>query len=75
MRLGGIWRRDTEADIQDISARRSPGGGRSFQKNRKRLSFQDIVEAIEGPLENSKCVFGSKMVFTSDVFSEIFSKK
>jgi len=43
-----------------ISTTRGPGGGAVLAKEPKEISFLDIVEAIEGPLENSKCVFGSK---------------
>ncbi len=41
-----------------ISTTRGPGGGAVLAKPPKEISFLDIVEAIEGPLENSKCVFG-----------------
>ena len=43
-----------------ISTTGGPGGGAVLAKETKEMSFLDIVEAIEGPLENSKCVFGSK---------------
>ncbi len=41
-----------------ISTTRGPGGGAVLAKKPKEISFLDIVEAIEGPLENSDCVFG-----------------
>ncbi|NLX84203.1 MAG: Rrf2 family transcriptional regulator [Synergistaceae bacterium] len=41
-----------------ISTARGPGGGAVLAKTPEEISFLDIVEAIEGPLENSKCVFG-----------------
>ena len=43
-----------------IKTTRGPGGGAVLAKNPKDISFLDIVEAIEGPLENSSCVFGKK---------------
>jgi len=41
-----------------ISTTRGPGGGAVLAKKPKEISFLDIVEAIEGPLENTSCVFG-----------------
>ena len=41
-----------------INTTRGPGGGAVLAKKPKEISFLDIVEAIEGPLENSNCVFG-----------------
>ena len=43
-----------------INTTRGPGGGAVLAKTPKEISFLDIVEAIEGPLENSNCVFGKK---------------
>ena len=37
-----------------ISTARGPGGGAVLAKTPEEISFLDIVEAIEGPLENSK---------------------
>ncbi len=44
-----------------IRTTRGPGGGAVLAKSPGEISFLDIVEAIEGPLENSKCVFGKKV--------------
>ena len=41
-----------------INTTRGPGGGAVLAKKPKEISFLDIVEAMEGPLENSNCVFG-----------------
>lgn len=41
-----------------IITTRGPGGGAVLAEKPKEISFLDIVEAIEGPLENSSCVFG-----------------
>lgn len=41
-----------------INTTRGPGGGAVLAKTPKEISFLDIVEAIEGPLENTSCVFG-----------------
>ena len=41
-----------------INTSRGPGGGAVLAKKPEEISFLDITEAIEGPLENSNCVFG-----------------
>lgn len=44
-----------------ISTSRGPGGGAVLAKKPEEISFLDIAEAIEGPLENSDCVFGKNL--------------
>lgn len=44
-----------------INTTRGPGGGAVLAKTPKEISFLDIVEAIEGPLENTSCVFGKSL--------------
>ena len=58
-----------------ISTTRGPGGGAVLAKKPKEISFLDIVEAIEGPLENSKCVFGkSKCSREGCIFGDFLVK-
>ncbi len=58
-----------------ISTTRGPGGGAVLAKKPKEISFLDIVEAIEGPLENSDCVFGKSKCSRGDAYSGISSVK
>lgn len=58
-----------------INTTRGPGGGAVLAKNPKEISFLDIVEAIEGPLENSNCVFGKKSCsYSSCIFGDFLVK-
>ncbi|MDD4160404.1 MAG: Rrf2 family transcriptional regulator [Synergistaceae bacterium] len=58
-----------------ISTTRGPGGGAVLAKKPEEISFLDIVEAIEGPLENSKCVFGkNKCTCRECVFGDFLVK-
>ncbi len=58
-----------------ISTTRGPGGSAVLAKKPKEISFLDIVEAIEGPLENSDCVFGkSKCSREGCIFGDFLVK-
>ena len=58
-----------------LNTTRGPGGGAVLARRPEEISFLDIVEAIEGPLENSKCVFGrNKCSHAGCIFGDFLIK-
>ena len=58
-----------------IVTTRGPGGGAVLARKPEEINFLDIVEAIEGPLENSDCVFGRRScVYKACIFDDFLVK-
>jgi len=58
-----------------LDTTRGPGGGAVLAKSPKKITFLDIVESIEGPIEKSGCVFGrKKCVYEECIFGGFLTK-
>lgn len=58
-----------------LETTRGPGGGAVLAKSPKRITFLDIVESIEGPVEKAGCVFGRKQcVYSECLFGDFLSR-
>ena len=54
---------------------RGPGGGAVLAKEPERISFLDVVEAIEGPVDGVSCVFGHEAcVYGECVFGDFLTR-
>jgi len=42
-----------------VNARRGPGGGYQLGRSADRITFRDIIEAVEGPIKLNVCTDGS----------------
>ena len=58
-----------------LNTTRGPGGGAVLAKSPKKITFLDVVESIEGPVEKAGCVFGRKRcVYSECLFGDFLSR-
>jgi Rrf2 family protein len=58
-----------------LDTTRGPNGGAVLAKSPKGITFFDIVESIDGPIERSGCVFGRKeCVYGECIFGGFLAK-
>jgi len=67
--LAKVIMRLSHAGLLDTT--RGPGGGAVLGRSPEEISFLEIVECIEGPMEAPKCVFGRRScVYGSCIFQD-----